>query len=187
MKAYKGNPGFTLIELLVTISIAAILLTLAVPNFMDFQRNNRLLAQANDLMLAFAYAKSEAVKRGVRMTVCSRNTDSSCAGSTTWDSGWLVFVDNDGGGTVNGSDEVLQVRGDLEGGITLRNPSLQRATFQSTGFSSGFAATFRFCDARGATEARAVILSNQGRARIAEDSDKDGTVEDGSGNNVTCP
>jgi type IV fimbrial biogenesis protein FimT len=178
--------GFTLIELLVTLSIAAIMLTLAIPSFRDFLLNNRITSQTNDFVLALVSAKSEAVKRGVRVTVCSRATNATCAGSTTWDTGWLVFVDNDGGGTVNGADVVLQVREPLEGGNTLRT-TLQRVTFQNTGFSSGFFGTFRLCDSRGATEARGVIVSAQGRARRATDTNNDSIEEDGGGANLTCP
>lgn len=163
MNGSRSHGGFTLIELLVTISIAVILMTVAVPSFMDFVRNNRLAGQANDLVLAFAYAKSEAVKRGIRVTVCSRQTDASCAGSATWDTGWLVFVDNDGGGSVNGADVVLQVRPPLEGDNTLRAGARQRVTFQTTGFSPGFNDTFRLCDSRGTAVARQLVISAQGR------------------------
>lgn len=189
MKGFVPRGGFTLIELLVTISIAVVLMTIAIPSFTDFLRNNRLAGQSNDLVLAFAYAKSEAVKRGVRVTVCSRATDASCAGSTTWDNGWLVFVDNDGGGTVNGADVVLQARPPLEGGNTMRTDSVFRATFQNTGFSNGFANTFTLCDSREEPEAISVILSNQGRARLGTDSNNDSIVEDGDTppNNVVCP
>ncbi|MEW5769539.1 MAG: GspH/FimT family pseudopilin [Pseudomonadota bacterium] len=194
MRGFRRHHGFTLIELLVTISIAVILMTLAVPSFMDFVRNNRLTAQTNDLVLAFAYARSEAVKRGVRVTVCSRSSDTACAASTTWDGGWLVFVDNNGNGTCDscsggGGDLVLQAHGGLDGGNTLRaNGAFDHATFNSNGFSSGFAATLTLCDSRGADEARAVILSNQGRTRQGTDgADADSIVEDGSGSNVSCP
>lgn len=174
--------GFTLIELLVTLSIAVILMTLAVPSFLDFIRNNRLTAQANDLVLAFAYAKSEAVKRGVRVTVCSRATNTTCAGSTTWDDGWLVFVDNDGGGTINGADEVLQVRETLDGGNTLRAGARQRVTFQTSGFNPGFNDTFRLCDTRGLQDAYGIVLNAQGRARSGKDSrdDADAFLDDGN-------
>lgn len=177
-----GAGGFTLMELMVTISIAAILMTIAIPSFIDFVRNNRLTAQANDFVLALTYAKSEAVKRGVRVTVCSRQNDTTCAGSTTWDSGWLVFVDNNGNGTVDAGEEILRVRSPLEGGNTLRAGARQRVTFQATGFNPGFNDTFRLCDSRGLQDAYGIVLNLQGRARSGKDSrnDADAFLDDGN-------
>lgn len=164
----RGQQGFTLIELLVTLSIAAILLTVAVPNFIVFVQNNRLATQANDLVTMLNYARSEAVKRNQRITVCSRSTDTSCAETTNWDTNWdsglLVFVDTNGDGVVDGGEDVLQVRQGLEGSNTLQT-GLNRVTYQSTGFSSGFMGTFRLCDTRGTASARAIVVSNQGRVR----------------------
>lgn len=180
--------GFTLIELLVTISIAVILMTVAIPSFTNFIRDNRLTTQSNDLVLALAYARSEAVKRGLQVSVCARATDSTCTSSgTSWDAGWLTFVDNNPSDNTITVDVVLRIRGPLEGGNTLRgNGSLRRVTYASTGYSAN-AGTLTFCDSRGAADAAAVVVSQTGRARVAEDSDGDGTVEDGSDNNVTCP
>jgi type IV fimbrial biogenesis protein FimT len=157
--------GFTLVELMVAVSIAVVLLTVAIPGFQSLVLNARRTALANDFVLALTYAKSEAVKRGVRVTVCSRATDATCADSTNWDTGWLVFVDNNGDGIVDGGDTVLQVFPALPGGSTLRAGARERATFQSTGFSPGFNDTFRLCDVRGTAEGRGIVLSPQGRVR----------------------
>ncbi|NTV85959.1 MAG: prepilin-type N-terminal cleavage/methylation domain-containing protein [Burkholderiaceae bacterium] len=156
--------GFTLIELLVTLSIAAILLAVAVPNFITFVQNNRLATQANDLVTMLNYARSEAVKRNQRVTVCSRATDTSCSGSTTWDTGLLVFVDADGDGTVAAAADVVQVRQGLEGSNTLR-AGVTSITYQSNGFRAAAGAddVFRLCDTRGTASARAITLSPQGR------------------------
>lgn len=161
---HNRKKGFTLIELLVTLSIAAILLTVAVPNFITFVQNNRLATQANDLVTMLNYARSEAVKRNQRITVCSRATDTSCAGSSNWDGGLLVFVDINSDGVVDGGEDVLQVRQGLEGSNTLQT-GLNRVTYQSNGFSSGFMGTFRLCDSRGTASARAIVVSNLGRVR----------------------
>ncbi len=165
MTATRSHGGFTLIELLVTIAIAAIMMTVAIPSFRDFILNSRRTSQVNEFVLALTYAKSEAVKRGVRVSVCSRATDATCAASPTWDNGWLVFVDNDGGGTVNGADLVLQVRATLEGGNSMRAGTSDPVTFQNTGFSPASNDTFTLCDSRGIAEGRRIVISNQGRVR----------------------
>ena len=163
--------GFTLIELLVTMSVAVILLTVAVPAFQTFVLNSRRVALANELVLALTYAKSEAVKRGIQVTVCSRQDDTTCAGSTTWDAGWLVFVDNDDDGVIDTGDTppdvVLQVHPSLPAGSTLRAAADQRVTFDPTGFTPGFNDTFRLCDGRGTAEGRSIVVSAQGRVRTA--------------------
>lgn len=175
----RRQSGFTLIELLVTLTIAAILLTVAVPNFLLFLQNSRLTSQANDFITMLNYAKSEAIKRGVRTTVCSSVDGVSCAASTTWETGWLVFVDCDGNGSVDNAtcpdwdgngvaddEPVLQVRQRIEGGNTLRAAVAQRVTYQNSGFS-GFADTFRLCDTRGNVFSRAITLNRQGRVSVA--------------------
>lgn len=159
--------GFTLIELLVTLSIAAILVTVAVPNFITFVQNNRLTSQANDLVTALNSARSEAINRGTRITVCSRATDTSCSGTTTWDTGLLVFADLNGDGVVDpGELPVLRVRQALEGGNALRAGASSHITYQSSGFRSdpGGNDVFSLCDTRGAASGRSITVNQQGRA-----------------------
>ena len=167
----RGQKGLTLIELLVTIAILAILLAIAVPNFITFVQNSRLVGQTNDLVTALNYARSEAIKRGVRVSVCSRLDNTTCSGATVvnWDAGWLVFVNpNNSAVAATTPGTVLQVRQPLENGNTLRTTTgtgIQRVTYQNSGFS-GNADTFRLCDSRGAASGRAIMVSLQGRVTI---------------------
>lgn len=161
--------GFTLIELLVTLAIAAILLGVAVPNFVTFIQNNRLATQANDLVTMLNYARSEAVKRNQTITVCSSTDGTSCAGSTTWDGGLIVFVDSNGDGAVDGGEDVMQVRPAMEGGNTLRAGAQPRFTYQANGFLASNNDVFRLCDTRGTASGREINVSLQGRVSISRD------------------
>lgn len=88
MKPSSNAKGFTLIELLVTISIAAVLMMIAVPSFSTFQRNAELTSITNTLMSAINAARGEAMKRGSFAMVVPLD-------GANWSSGWRVFVDKD--------------------------------------------------------------------------------------------
>lgn len=64
--------GVTLIELVVTISVAAILMSIAAPNFSQFTAERRIRAAATDLQTALMVTRSEAIKRRRNMTLAPR-------------------------------------------------------------------------------------------------------------------
>jgi len=80
--------GFTLIELMVVISILAILLGIGVPSFRATIEGNRITTVANDLVGALQFARSEAVKRGTNVTLCSSSDQATCSGG--WVNGWVA-------------------------------------------------------------------------------------------------
>lgn len=189
--------GFTLFELMATVAMAAIVLTAGVPSFRELVLNNRRSASINELAAALNLARSEAVKRGVSATFCKRNSaGNDCDNSASWDDGWIVFTDQDGDGDFEddgdatlcetGEDCLLRVYSPLNANVDLTF-SANRVSFDASGFCQGFNGTFKFCDGRGASSARARILSNTGRLRASVDSNSDGIHEDGSGTNLSCP
>jgi type IV fimbrial biogenesis protein FimT len=119
--------GMTLIELMVGLSILAIALAMAAPSFTQWGRSTRVVTQGADIQNALAYARSESLRRGVRVTICSstdpRAATPACSSSAAWASGWLVFVDNvqvtgNVAGTLDGADTVLRI-GDAMTGSTV--------------------------------------------------------------------
>jgi len=103
------NHGFTLIELMVSIAVLAIIAALAAPSFRAIIENNRLTSQANELVTALAFARSEAVRRRTPVTVCP----GSCALGQAWTDGWSVFAEPAGADTnsanVHAGAELLRV------------------------------------------------------------------------------
>jgi type IV fimbrial biogenesis protein FimT len=83
--------GFTLLELMVTLTVAGVLLSVGVPSFFDVIRNSRAAANANELVTALSIARSEAIRRGARVSICRSANGAACGG--TWQQGWIVFLD----------------------------------------------------------------------------------------------
>lgn len=90
----RKNRGFTLIELMITLAVAAVVLGIALPSFTQMMRNNNSIAIGSELSAALNYARSEAVKRSKRVSICASSDGLSCLAANNWGQGWLVFVDN---------------------------------------------------------------------------------------------
>ena len=98
----KTHSGFTLIELLVVISIAAIIMAIAVPSFNQLVGQQRVKAAANDFKSAVALARSEARKTGLNSNIRQIGKTSKTSGS--WEKmsdGWHVYNKPNGSSTVD--------------------------------------------------------------------------------------
>ncbi|WP_006788250.1 GspH/FimT family pseudopilin [Thiorhodospira sibirica] len=100
--------GFTLVELMVTVAVAAILLTVAIPGFDALMQEQRAATQSNHLLTALNLARSEAVKRGARVSACPSSNGTACSGSD-WTVGWMVYTDTATTDTTSTVGEVLRV------------------------------------------------------------------------------
>lgn len=110
--------GFSLVELMVVVAILGILAGLAAPSFASFIRSNRLTAAANDLLGAVALARSEALKRGQRVVLCTSSNASTCDNSASWGDGWIVFSDGDNDAVRTAASEPLLRVGQSNVGVT---------------------------------------------------------------------
>ncbi len=172
-----GRTGFTLLELIITMAIAAILLTVAVPSFQVTIANNRLATQTKSLVTDINIARSEAVKRGTGVVLCSSINPNAaapaCVGAgNAWTSGWIVFVN--GASDVNpnqfaiATDTLIKVSQAIGGTATiLTSGTLNIFTYNGDGSSAATAnADFFICDDRGETFGRQVQIRLTGRPRL---------------------
>lgn len=168
----KRELGMTLIELLVTLTVAAILLTVAVPSFNAVIQNNKAVAQGNQFVTAFNYARSEAVKRHLRVSVCASNIDQSdCSGGNTWVNGWIVFADGAGAaGKIDVGDEILKVWVQLEGQSKVTTGIASVSYLQSGALSGGAANIVLKVDGCTGNNARTISISSTGRVSMDKTS-----------------
>ena len=94
------NSGFTLTELMVVLSIAAILMAIGVPSYINFITVSNISAESTALMGDLQYARSQAIKQGYPVSICAANTSGTvgsyaCNGTTTsWKNGWITYTGN---------------------------------------------------------------------------------------------
>src|SRR5258705_1484373 len=85
--------GFTLVELMIVVAIGSLLFAACLPQYADWRAAKELANEAQHLAASMNLARTEAVKRGQRVTLCRTVDTRRCAGASGWDGGWLVYVD----------------------------------------------------------------------------------------------
>lgn len=99
----RSAAGFTAFELLMVMTIVAILAAVGLPSFKYVTASNRISSEINSLLADMRYARVEAIKEGLPVTICASADQATCIGSTSggsWASGWIVFSDPSGNQTV---------------------------------------------------------------------------------------
>jgi type IV fimbrial biogenesis protein FimT len=134
----------TMVELLVTLTLVGILMSIAVPSYRYITYSNRASSEVNALLGEMQFARAEAIKEGQFVTVCPSTNGTGCtAGSTTWNTGWIVFSDVNGNAAVDGGDTVIQVQKGFA--VTsdqfVSDNNVSAITFNRQGFVSGLPAT----------------------------------------------
>lgn len=170
---HLGYAGFTLVEILVTLAVSVIVLTAAVPSFRDVIRNSRLTAATNDLVTAVNLARSEAIKRGVRVTMCKSPDGTACSSTNGWDQGWIIFTDADGDAAYTaGSDELLRVQDSVGPNVALNGAGsvADYVSFVPRGHGELLDGSFqadaiKACDSRTGPYGKNIAIGTSGRVR----------------------
>lgn len=161
--------GFTILELVITIAIAAILMMVAAPNFITFQRNSELTSAANGMLAAVSVARTEAMKRNMPAVIAPTGAG--------WANGWRVYVDVDRNGVFSAGDILINTHEALKAYFSVTGagnaagpaPLLQ---FDGSGYARA-SSTLAFvrADVTGPAvygQTRYLIVALTGRARVCK-------------------
>lgn len=96
--------GLTMIELLITLAVLAVVLAIGIPSFEGLLASTRVTNATNELLSAFAQTRSEAIRRGQRVTMCISANGIQCTNAGNWEQGWIIFSDATRAGNVANVD-----------------------------------------------------------------------------------
>jgi len=166
--------GFTLLELLVSLSIAAILLTIAIPAWHSWVQSSRIQSYSHTLFAQMQMARAAALSGHQDVVFCPSADQQTCKDTAAWQEGWILFRDEDGDANFGGQDVLLRVQAGQTQIAISSAASRTRIRFQPSGTTGGSNGTYLFCDTSTQVLPVAIILSRTGRARIST------TAADGS-------
>lgn len=159
------SKGFTLIELLVTIAIGTILMVVAVPSFVAFQRNAQLSDAVSNFIAAVNAARANAMKQGVDSYLVPNS-------GTDWTTGWNVYADTNWNQSYDApGDPIVLGTGAIASSVSIGTVTGTIATgyvrFNGSGYprmkNNGFGSAM--LEMKNGTRSSLIIIDQVGRVR----------------------
>lgn len=131
--------GFTLIELMIVIALIAVIASFAVPQFGRMIESNRVISTTNSIVGLINFSRSEAIRRGERVTVTAQNDTLAT--------------------TLTSDNSVIRQIEEAEGNISITDAAI---TFRANGLTTSAGdTTFTVC--AGEAAGRQIIVTKGGR------------------------
>jgi type IV fimbrial biogenesis protein FimT len=152
------DTGFTLLELLFGLAIVAVLAGMAAPGLVASVRTAAVRSAAYELMAGLQQTRANSIMESRSGVLCPSD-GAGCVGANEPSGAWMSFLEVDG-------DPVELRRHTLPAGVIVR-ASRAPLRFWPAALAAS-PATLTICDERGIALPRAIVVSQSGRARFAE-------------------
>jgi type IV fimbrial biogenesis protein FimT len=167
--------GFTLIELMIALLVGGVLFALAIPSFKYVTASNRISGEINGLLGDLQFARYQAIKEGLTVSVCAASagtvtcpTGTSATASTSWAIGWIV-VDQRG--------VVLRNQQAFAGSTPDSLTGTASVSFNRDGFAPGSSASFALHDPpTNVNHTRCIVVTTSGFMQVLSNGQSVGSV-----------
>ncbi len=174
---FRRSHGLTLIEMITTVAVIAITTSLALPSFARFIDSNQQTTAINQFATSLAQARFRAVSHLQQVILCPSNNQTDCTGGYEWHHGYISFVDSDRDRQRDSNEALIAVVQAYPADISIKTSTGRRKIlFRSSGSSAGSNATIKVCSKHNDIAAKALILSNSGRARLSKKAANGGPI-----------
>ena len=148
------------------IAIAIIVVSIGIPSYQTSIKNNRKTTAINDLRTALALARSSAITRRERVTVCKSSDNATCTTAGDWTQGWIIFTDPNNRDTVDPGEEILRVHNAISGTGTFSGNRLitNRVSFTPQGMADASLGTLSYADGTGFSGSLVISFAGQIRS-----------------------
>ena len=167
--------GFTLIDQMIVLSIIMMLIGQVLPSISSALKKNQISSIYNEMLAALNYTRSIAVTTGSWATLCKSNqVATACATSqeSTWNNGWIVFVDRNKDGVFNKKEKIyLQNTGISPLVLINYSRTINHITYGAEGYAVGYNGKISFCDVQQKIN-KTMVISNSGRIRLASKNER---------------
>ncbi|WP_422132954.1 GspH/FimT family pseudopilin [Endozoicomonas sp. ALD040] len=157
--------GLTLIEMMITILLVGIISSITV-SLDSLVQSFRLDFYNQRIFSSVVVARSEAIKRGVNISLCRSKNGTSCDTSgSNWKAGWMVFTNPNNNSSVDTGEDVIRVYGEIDSDVTINLNAGNTLTFTPRG-SPSVVRTIRVCPTGGlGTPIKTVSVTTTGQIR----------------------
>ena len=179
----RTQGGFTLAELMVTVAITAVLVGLAMPDFLRATRGIQLSQQAKEMENAIKFTRAKAMQLGQVVVMCRANAaldKCQTTGSPEWQGGWLIHNNlPDANGDLNtqsdsANETLFAIKQPMNAGILVVAPNNvgNRIIFNPAGESAGNlgnvqSLTFSYADDSTVDNQKFLVINRSGRTRVS--------------------
>lgn len=179
--------GFTLTELLIVLILAGVVVTQAVPFFMDLMERSHRQAEISHLISLFNLSRSKALSEGQPVTICAMGPNRKC--SKNWRLPITAFKDPDRTRTVTDELQIIRVFEPGTAGYFTANSGIRdHFRYRPSGMALDAIGNIIWCPNSGDPKRAMQLRINMGgRVQVARDTDSDGIAEDASGQPIGCP